>query len=65
MTYPNSRSAILPAPHGPEIPIPSRPENLDVISPVPDCETSGSVKSDSDCQAEIPAKAPGLFTQTW
>jgi hypothetical protein len=52
----NIRSAILPVPHGPEIAIPSRPENLDLFSPVSDSEISGSEKSDSDFHAETTAK---------
>jgi hypothetical protein len=64
ITYPTIRSAILPVPHGPEIPIPSRPENFDLFSPLSDSEISVSGKSDSDFQAETTAKEPGLFTQS-
>jgi hypothetical protein len=63
ITYPNIRSATLPVPHGPEIPIPSRPENFDLFSPVPDCEIAGSEESDCDSQAETTAKKVELFTQ--
>jgi hypothetical protein len=64
ITYPNIRSAILPVPHRPEIPILSRPENLDLFSPVSDSEISRSEKSDSDFQAETTAKEPELFMQS-
>jgi hypothetical protein len=46
ITYPNIRSPILPVPHGPKIPIPSRPENFDLFSPVSNSEISGSEKSE-------------------
>jgi hypothetical protein len=64
IAYPNIRSAILPVLHGPEIPIPSRPENLDLFSPVSDSEISGSEKSDSDFQVETTAKELELFPQS-
>jgi hypothetical protein len=44
ITYPNILSVILPVPHGPEIPVLSRSENLDLFSPVSDSEVSGSEK---------------------
>jgi hypothetical protein len=64
ITYPNIRSAILPIPHGPEIPIPSRPENLDLFSPISDSEISGSEKSDSDLRTETAAKESELLGQS-
>jgi hypothetical protein len=64
ITYPNIWSAILRVPQGPEIPIPSRPENLDLFSLVSDSEITGSEKSDSDFQAETTGKEPKLFTQS-
>lgn len=64
IVYPVVRSAILPVPHGPDVPIPVRPENLEQFSSESDVEVMEIETSDSDYLPGSSAAERGCFNQS-
>lgn len=64
IVYPVVRSAILPVPHRPDVPIPVRPENLEQFSSESDVEVMEIETSDSDYLPGSSAAERGCFNQS-